>query len=586
MQYVMLLLALLVLLVAAVFYFRRALLARLLELPPPLYSVAVERAIPLTMADGVTLLTDHYWPKDDGNYPTILIRTPYGRGREVFLFGGYPLGELPAQRFAERGYHVIVQGARGCFDSEGDFAPHINEAADGKATADWIERQPWFDGRLAAWGPSYLGYSLWATAVAKATTTPSSQLAAIVPIITSAENFSVTHPEGAFGLETRLRWSQGQVRAKLMHERSFVRKVRHRLFGKDEEALQAAYMHLPVRDADEAATGQPAPFYREMLANSDQRDPYWMARDFSQAVGQVEAPAHLIGGWYDYYLPALLRDYAALKSAGHQPYLTIGPWYHASADGLLTGLREGLNWFDAKLKGMNDNIRHKPVRVYLLGAGEWREMTEFPPQSQSFRYYLQDDGVLGADLPERNSTPDSFVYDPADPTPALGGALLAFKGAGPQDNRPLEARSDVLYYTSPTLEESLEIAGPVSVTLFVRSSRQFTDFFGRLCDVYPDGRSVNICDGLVRIRPGDGQVQPDGILELKLDLSVTACRFLSGHRLRLLISSGAHPRWNRNLGLGEVESTAVEMVAAEQTIFHDPDHPSFLSLPLVENEAS
>ena len=586
MKYVMLLLALLALVGVVVYYFRRDMLARLLQLPPPHFSVGVERAIPVHMTDGARLLTDHYWPKAEGHYPTILIRTPYGRGKEVFLFGGYPLGELPAQRFAERGYHVVVQGSRGCFDSEGDFEPHINEAADGQATADWIERQPWFDGRLAAWGPSYLGYSLWATATAKAIATPKSQLAAIVPVITSAENFSVTHPDGAFGLETRLRWSQGQVRARVLHDQSITRKLKHRLLGKDEEALQAAFMHLPLRDADEPAVGRPAPFYREMLANGGDLDPYWKARDHSQAVGQVEAPAHLIGGWYDYYLRGLLRDYNALKSAGRDPYLTIGPWYHASADGLLTGLREGLDWFDAKLKGMDDKIRREPVRLFVMGANEWREMAEFPPPSQPLRYYLKAAGALGTALPEPDSAPDVYTYDPADPTPALGGALLAFKGAGPQDNRSLESRPDVLCYTSPTLVESLEIIGPVNLTLYVRSNRPFTDFFGRLCDVYPDGRSVNICDGLIRIRPGDGQVRPDGTVKVNLDLSATACSFLSGHRLRLLVSSGAHPRWNRNLGKGEAGSTAVEMVAADQTLFHDTDRPSSLLLPLVANNAS
>ncbi len=141
----------------AIYHFRRFIISRALKLPPPQYDVAVERDIPVTMADGVRLYTDHYFPHAEGEYPTVLIRTPYGRGQEVAFFGGYPLSEMPAQRFAERGYHVILQGARGCLDSEGVFSPHVNEAADGKATVEWIAKQPWFNGVLGHVGTQLSG---------------------------------------------------------------------------------------------------------------------------------------------------------------------------------------------------------------------------------------------------------------------------------------------------------------------------------------------------------------------------------------------------------------------------------------------
>jgi hypothetical protein len=569
---------------------RRRLLARWLKLPPPRYGVRVERDIPVVMPDGVRLFTDHYSPLvGDGTaaarrFPTILIRTPYGRGKEVGLWGAYFLGELPAQRFAERGYHVIVQGARGCLDSEGDFSPHVNEAADGRATVEWISEQPWFNGVLATWGPSYLGYIQWATAAGA----PAS-LKAMVVMVASAENFTVTHPDGAFGLETRLRWSQGVHGLNKLHHRSLREQLAGGFFGDGAERLAAAFDHLPLLEADTVAAGQAIPFYRDILTHDQPDDAFWTARDHRDAVAQVTAPVHLIGGWYDYYLRGTLRDYAALKAAGRQPYLTIGPWNHANADGLKTGLREGVTWFGAHLKGDHHLLRRRPVRIYVMGADEWRELDDFPPPAREMRYYLRTEGGLATDSPQGASEPDRYRYDPADPTPALGGAILGRDGAGPVDNRPLEARSDVLCYTTAPLARDVEVIGPVRLELFARSSLATADFFGRLCDVAPDGRSVNVCDGLFRVEPDTKDVGPDGpatglrdCWRICVDMWATAHRFRKGHRLRLQVSSGAHPRWSRNLGTGEGLARGVRMAVAEQTVYHDEERPSALVLPVVE----
>ncbi len=554
----------------------RRLLARMLKLPPPRYAVHIERDIPVIMPDGARLCADRYSPRAGGSFPTVLVRTPYGRSKETPLGGGFGLNELPATTLAGRGYHVLIQGARGCFDSEGEFVQHANEAADGQATAAWIARQPWFSGSLATWGPSYLGYSQWATA---AGAPPG--LAAMLVMVASAENYTVTHPDGAFGLETRLRWSQGIASQARLHGRSRRERLAERFGGAAEKRLQAAFMHLPLAEADVVAAGEPIPFFRALLAHTRPDDPYWQARDHSGAVAGVGAAVHLVGGWYDYYLRGLLRDYAALRAAGRRPYLTIGPWWHASPAGLLAGVREGVAWFDARLKGDPAHLRARPVRVQVLGTEAWREMDDWPPPARPERYYLHAAGRLEAGPPADGAPCDTYRYDPADPTPALGGALLAFKGAGPQDNRPLEARPDVLCYTTPPLERDLEVAGTPRVELFARSSLPFTDFHARLCDVDARGRSVNICDGLLRVEPGRGQVQPDGSLRMEIELWPTACRFRAGHSLRLQVSSGAHPRWSRNPGTGEPLATAVRLAAAEQTVYHAPAHPSALVLPVV-----
>ncbi|MFN2289873.1 MAG: CocE/NonD family hydrolase [Anaerolineae bacterium] len=558
------------------YHYRRAILARLLKLPPPRYDVTVQRAIPVPMPDGVQLLADHYAPRASGEFPTILIRTPYGRGKEVALGGGYALAELPAQRFAERGYHVLVQGARGCYDSEGTFVPHANEAADGGATVDWIAQQPWFDGRLATWGPSYLGYCQWATAAAAP-----QALSAMLVMIASAENFSVTHPDGAFGLETRLRWSQGMHTQQRLHRAPLREILAHRLSGHDEAHLQAAFDHLPLLEADVAAAGAPIPFYREVLRHDQAGEPFWAVRDHRDGVADVPAAVHLVGGWYDYYLRGLLRDYGSLRDAGRTPYLTIGPWSHADPGGMMAGLRLGLAWFEAQLKGQGTALARKPVRIYVMGAEEWREFDAFPPPTQATRYYLHGGGQLAPVAPPEAVPPDRYRYDPANPTPAEGGALLAMKGAGRQDNGPLEARDDVLTYTTPPLAQDLEVMGPVRLELYARSSLAHTDFYGRLCDVDPTGRSCNVCDGLFRVAPGRGEPQPDGSLRLEVDLWATAHHFCQGHRLRLLVASGAHPRWSRNLGSGAPLASGTTLAVAQQTIYHDAAHPSALVLPVV-----
>jgi putative CocE/NonD family hydrolase len=259
---------------------------------------------------------------------------------------------------------------------------------------DWITQQPWFKGVLGTWGPSYLGYAQWATASGAR-----AYLNAMLVMIASSENFSVSHPDGAFGLETRLRWSQGVHSQKRMHRRPLSDKLAHRLFSGEERGLQAAFDHLPLLEADAVAAGEPISFYRDVLTHNQPGDLFWASRDHSDAVAQVTAPVHLIGGWYDYYLRGLLRDYATLKAAGRQPHLTIGPWFHAHPGGLMAGLREGVAWFDAQLKGNRRGLRQKPVCIYLMGADEWREMDDFPPPAHETRYYLHTGARLAMDLP-------------------------------------------------------------------------------------------------------------------------------------------------------------------------------------------
>ncbi len=551
--------------------FRRRLIGRWLKLPPALNDVKVERDVRIPMSDGITLLADHYIPKAAGVLPTILIRSPWGHDWSSAPFSVMYM--FIAQRFAERGYHVVLQDTRPNKDAA-DGGWLVNEEHDGKDTLDWIGRQPWFDGNLGMWGASILGYMEWAAAVRAPPF-----LQALVPVTTASQWYTMVFPDGAFAFDTALRLST--------MTRAAGKPMREIIGGgkKASLALKAALDHLPLSQADAIANGKPDPSYQNWFAQSHRDDLFWRACDLSARVPEVRAAVHLIAGWHDIFLREQLADYAALSRAGRAPFLTIGPWHHTSPDLAFQSVREALAWFDAHLR-RRDSLRDQPVRIAVLGGTHttWRDFSHWPPPTRATRYWLHSQGRLLGEPPNASSSElsvDHYRYDPSDPTPSIGGPLLDANAVGMRDNRALEARSDVVCYTSPALEMALEIIGSPRLTLYGSSSLDHTDFFGRVCDVDPEGRSMNVCDGLVRIEPGKGQRQPDGNLCIEIKMGPVAYHFQKGHCIRLQVSSGAHPRWSRNPGTGETMSTATQMVAADQTIYHDREHPSALVLPVV-----
>jgi uncharacterized protein len=538
------------------------LMSRMAKLPPAeTHEVRVERNLRVLMFDGVVCLADHYAPCHVGPRPTILMRSPYGERKRAGWIG---------RSFAEQGFHVLMQSCRGTFGSEGTWDPFRGEREDGLATIAWLKHQRWFNGELATFGSSYSGFTAWAIAhdagpVLKALSTQ----------ITSADFRSMIYPSNAFALEVFAGWTA------MTHAQE--EQVWRSLASTFSRKWKAALFHLPLGEIDEVAFGDPVPFWRAWLAHEQSDDPWWETSDFHQTVSEVTAPNHLVGGWYDFMLPALFRDYQALVQAGHHPYLTIGPWTHFDVGVSLTGMREAMIWLRAHLLGDRRSLRTAPVRLFVGGANVWRELTAFPPATMKpHPWYLHPEGNLATTVPPA-SEPDHYRYDPGDPTPSVGGAARAAgNGRGSQDNRALEARADVLTYTSAPLDHDLEIMGPVEASLFVQSSLASTDFFVRVTDVEPSGKSLNVCDGLVRLAPGDPAPQADGVLQVKIELWPTAYRFRSGHRLRLQVASGAFPRWNRNLGTGEPGASATTMKIAEQRVYHDRAHPSHVLLPVVE----
>jgi hypothetical protein len=553
------------------YWLRRRWLGRVLGLPEArYYQVRVQRNVRVPMRDGLTLATDCYFPVAPAGkaFPTILVRTPYERR----------LGFFHAQRFAERGYNVVAQDVRGRFGSDGEFEPFVNEQADGLDTLAWLRQQPWFNGVLGMWGSSYVAYVQWALAV-----TNPPELKAIVPVVATSRGADSAAPPGVIPFELLMRWVLMLDSLDSRGRRPLWQAMWRMLPPNRERILRAVFAHRPVIDVDELLLGEELPNLRDALRVP--RPERYAQSDYGLQVGQVMAPANLVTGWYDIFLQDVLTDYASLRAAGRQPYLTIGPWHHMERGVGNEALRQAIGWYDRHLKGIPGRVRTYPVDVFVMGRNEWRSYAAWPPRAVATRFYLQPGGGLAVDLPRPGETSqadnaDQYRYDPADPTPSLGGATF-MNNAGSVDNRPVESRPDVLVYTSTPLETDLTVVGPVRLTLFVRSSRPYTDFYGRLCDVWPDGRSMNLCDGIIRLEPGQGDLQPDGSLRLELNLWATANCFLRGHAIRLQVSSGAYPRFDRNLGTGEPVVEGTTMYAADQTIYRDAAHPSALVLPVI-----
>lgn len=549
----------------------RHLVGRALRLSPVIYRVTVEKGLHVHTGDGVDLVADHYAPRAAGDYPTVLIRSPYGRHARESAFG--LLTAFYAYRFAERGYHVIVQDVRGRFESTGSFSPVLYEKADGLATLDWIRRQPWHNGQLGLWGGSYLGLVQWAIAP------DDKAVGAMMPSITGSSLRDVIYPDGALDLGLALRWMilldllQGHA------GRPVVSSLR--MLHQAERLARKGFMHLPIADLDRHLLGRPVDFFQEWLSYEDEAAVHWQMLREAVDVARVEAPVHLVGGWYDFFLRPLLGDYLRLRDAGREAYLTIGPWHHFSTIARMPDLSLGVGWFDAQLKGERARLREKPVRLYVMGANAWRDFDVWPPPARPCHLHLQPGGLLATHPASSDAAPTRYRYDPMDPTPAVGGTQFGLVG-GPRDNRSFERRPDVRVFTTAPLTAPVEVIGPVSLSLYVQSSLEFTDFYGRLCDVYPDGRSINLCDGLFRVKPGRGTDCGDGTRRIEIDLWATAHQFRAGHAIRLQVASGAHPRWSRNPGTGEAVAEALVMRPAEQVIYHDAAHPSALVLPVVE----
>jgi putative CocE/NonD family hydrolase len=519
------------------------------ELPPPRCGVRWAPGLEIPGADGVTLLADHYVPVTQEPRGTILVRTPYGRG--------FPWAHLYGVAFAEQGFDVLLQSCRGTGGSGGQFEWFRREAADGRAAVTWLRDQDWFTGRLGTIGASYLGYTQLALA---GDSDPPPELAASVIQVGVHDPGAFMFPGGVFALV-----NVTSAVAASFSGQGLLRAVRK--LARLTLRARRAFRVLPLPQACRQALGEGVPFIGEWLDHDDPADTYWRQSRLDLAHWKV--PTALQGGWYDATLDQTLAQYQALRANGCDVSLLIGPWSHSSAfsrDGLVRTSRDALAWLTGRLAG--DDQGRAGVRVWVGGADEWRELDAWPPADTTQRWYLNEGGELGRQAHGNGAA--SFRYDPADPTPSAGGQLMSPE-AGPRDNAAIEARPDVLIYTSAPLADALDVLGPVRAEIGVRASTARAHVFARLCDVDPAGRSRNVTDGIIRLGPGQDTVT--------VLMSSTAYQFASGHRIRLQVSGGAFPRFARNTGTAEPAATATQLMPTDIEIRHDGTSALLLPAP-------
>ncbi len=577
--------------------------------------IRVQKNVPAEMRDGTTLFSNVYRPAGDGEYPVLLTRLPYGKD--------LPLGTsvLDPIKAAQAGYVVVVQDVRGRYRSEGKFVPFVSEYEDGYDTVEWAARLPGSNGSVGMYGLSYFGKTQWQAAVMR----PPS-LKSMVPGITWGNHLNGVQMRGgvqelglmqywapvSLALDLLLRKYAGDPERIGERMPALVEVIDTILAGGGYDALPLADLPNP----DDLLSFVRGGFERGVDHEG------WDHLNIDGKYGRVEAPTFHIGGWYDCFIGETLRQYAAMKERAGEagmrpPRLMVGPWTHGAFGSTFGDLDFGigssgfflnyrgdltdahLRWFDATLKGEESALDGTPpVRVFVMGENRWRGYEEWPPPgARQEDWHLRSGGGLVREPGGAGDDPASYDYDPEDPVPTVGGPILMapIHRAGPRDQRPVEARQDVLVYTSPPLESPYTVLGSVYVTLFAASSAPDTDFVARLVDVHPDGRAMGVADGIVRasaresypvpgvIKPvAPSPIEPGEVYEYAIDLWATGITFLAGHRLRVEITSSSHPRWERNLNTGESAVHSSRTEVAHQTIFHDAAHPSRLTLTVVD----
>jgi putative CocE/NonD family hydrolase len=535
--------------------------------------------------DGVTLSADVYLPLGASGLPTIVQWTPYESTRERFISWG--------AWFAERGYAAVVVDVRGRYESGGTFTAWEHDGRDAHDTLTWAAAQQWSNGRIGTWGRSYGGLVQWQLAHLG-----HPNLECIAPQVIHDDYFWDGYwTGGAFQLALTLGaaalWSSAIALITGPSARDLV--LNDRVFS-----------HLPLVELDEVTIGRRVDYWR-LWWEHQVNDEYWQG--FRHRPERVQVPIFQQGAWFDPYSGSHLRSFAAIADRVPNRVL-IGPWSHEEEvetfrgdidlSPALTVIRDHeLVFYDRYLKDAgNDWDERPPAELYVLGANEWRGEQEWPlARAVSTPFHLRRAGGLSIEPPHADEPADRYAYDPADPVPTIGGVssvLTMTQGAqtpvrpGPIDQRSLERRNDVLVYTTEPLDADLEVIGPVEMTLYAASSARDTDFVVRLCDVYPDGRSIVLTEGIIRARyrgslEGESVelLEPGEAADYRIRLYPVANVFRRGHRIRLDLTSSSFPRFSRNLNTGEDVGTGTRMQVARQTVLHTPVYPSHVLLPVV-----
>lgn len=553
---------------------------------------AFTAAVP--MRDGVHLAADVYLPSEDGSHnstdftrrwPTVLVRTPYSRNARSIRSYLY---------FLHRGYAVVAEDVRGRHGSGGVFGTIDREGPDGNDTINWIAEQSWSNGRVVMAGSSYLGMVQWWAAIQD-----NPHLDAISPMCSGDDEYLDRYYSngGALQLGHRLLWLSQNLMTRLQP---------HPLFS-------SYISHLPLRNADIAATGTLLPIWQHALDHPSY-DGFWKRLSIREQIARVDLPVLSLGGWFDNYAESDLDAFSRLALQHKAIETWIGPWAHSPAvqfptrdfgpESTLPIRRMQAEWFDRwlspALKGHRAEAYRPALHIFVMGPNIWREEHEWPLartrytplylNSMSHANSVQGDGVLqwGA---AAQSKADSFIYDPKNPVPTVGGAICCdpvVLPPGPLSQATIETRRDILVYTSPALNQDIEVTGPVRVILYISTSVNDTDFTVKLVDVEPDGRPLIVTDGIQRLRYRLSLLDPVFVkrntpYQINIDAGVTSYVFARGHRFRLEVSSSNFPRFDRNLNSTQPNADQKKMVKARQTVFHDSRYRSAIVLPVIPN---
>jgi len=543
----------------------------------------VQKNVMIQMSDGVKLATNISKPSAEGKYPVILVRTPYGKDHEDD-FGFY---------WVEKGYVYIVQDCRGTNKSGGEWNPGVHEYQDGIDTRDWIIKQEWSNGKIGTSGGSYLGYTQFTGATE--VKNPPLALFAFIPLF---DWYDFVYYGGAFSLGDVFSWSA---------EMATPQQGEGALYDEVDLDLARAFRMLPLIDLDQPL-GVELTWVREWIKHPHP-DPIWPKFYMNEYYAKMQVPVITVSGWYDIFVNQALRYHSDAKRKNKKNhYLIVGPWGHAP--NYVTGEREfgdthilpleqlEASWFDHWLKDkpmVLDSLAS--LKLFIMGKNEWRDEDSWPlDRTKYVNYYftstkgansLSGDGELTTEMTV-NAQSDSYVYDPKNPVPTIGGQIL-FGEFGAFDQREVEERKDVLVYTSDIIENEIEVTGPVKVVLYAATDGKDTDWTAKLIDVYPDGRAFNLCEGIIRARYNENPlkpvlIKPNKIYKYDIDLWATSNVFLPGHKIRVEISSSNFPRFDRNPNTGNTFGMDSELRIAHQKVYHSKEYPSHIVLPVIPSD--
>jgi putative CocE/NonD family hydrolase len=558
------------------------------------------------MRDGVTLYADVYRPKGDGTYPVILQRLPYNKdAAQTYVYA-------PPQFYASHCYIVVIQDVRGQYTSEGTFYAFRDEAKDGYDTIEWAARLPGANGKVGMYGFSYVGATQWMPATLR----PPS-LVTIVPAMTSSDYYDGwSYEGGAFSLAFKESWPLVTIAltgSRRLGDQGVIDRMNEAV-GK----LWETYKYLPIKDYPWLFPDRPevAPYFYDWIEHNTWDD-YWKQWSIRTRYDQVQVPALNFSGWYDVFMNGAIENFVGMRAKGGNEVarkgqkLVVGPWIHLPWVQKVGEVDFGpeavnpvdelqLNWFDHWLKGKSNAVAaDPPVRVFVMGANQWRAAQDWPiPGTQFTEYYLHSRGAantrygngwLSTEKPTPDEAPDRYRYDPANPVPSKGGHSCCTSDTapvGPFDQAPIQERADVLVYTTPPLEQPVEVTGPITVTLYAASSARDTDFTAKLTDVHPDGKAILLNNGIIRASFRESlenptPIEPGKVYEYRIAIWPTSNLFKAGHRIRLEISSSNFPHYDRNPNTGRRSGLDAELAVADQTIYHDPQRPSKVVLPIM-----